>query len=103
MEVTGAADGPSARGPSRVVHRRGVAGRDRVAARARPGARALGAFHAGRPDRLARAPARPGAAHITEGVGRVQGETGPVREVLPGDTVVVGPGRGTGMAPRPAT
>lgn len=30
--------------------------------------------------------------HIVEGAGRVQGESGPVRQVGPGDTVVVGPG-----------
>ena len=40
--------------------------------------------------------------HIVEGVGRVQGEGGPVRQVCPGDTVVVGPGRDTGTA-RPPT
>lgn len=30
--------------------------------------------------------------YITDGVGRVQGATDPVREVRPGDTVVIGPG-----------
>ena len=91
MEVTGAAERPSARGPAEWFT--GDVWTDEIAPLPGPG-----------PVRALRVHFTPGARtawhvhtagqvlHIIEGVGRVQGETGPVRQVRPGDTVVVGPG-----------
>ena len=91
MEVTGAAERPSARGPAEWFT--GEVWMDEIASMPGPG-----------PVRALRVHFAPGARtawhvhplgqilHITEGVGRVQGETGPVRQVRPGDTVVVGAG-----------
>jgi len=91
MEVTGAAERPSARGPAEWFT--GEVWMDEIASMPGPG-----------PVRALRVHFAPGARtawhvhplgqvlHVTEGVGRVQGETGPVRQVRPGDTVVVGAG-----------
>jgi quercetin dioxygenase-like cupin family protein len=91
MEVTGAADRPSARGPAEWFT--GEVWTDEIASLPGPGlVRALrvhftpGARTAWHAHPLGQ------VLHIIEGVGRVQGETGPVRQVRPGDTVVVGPG-----------
>jgi quercetin dioxygenase-like cupin family protein len=91
MEVTGAAERPSARGPAEWFT--GEVWTDEIASLPGPGlVRALrvhftpGARTAWHAHPLGQ------VLHITEGVGRVQGENGPVRQVRPGDTVVVGPG-----------
>ena len=91
MEVTGVGARPSKRGPADWFT--GEVWMDEVASLPEPGlVRALRVHFA------------PGARthwhvhplgqvlHIVDGVGRVQGEDGPVRQVRPGDTVVVGPG-----------
>ena len=91
MEVAGAADRPSARGPAEWFT--GDVWTDEIAPLPGPG-----------PVRALRVHFTPGARtawhvhplgqvlHVIEGVGRVQGETGPVRQVRPGDTVVIRPG-----------
>ena len=91
MEVTGAAERPSARGPAEWFT--GEVWMDEIASLPGPG-----------PVRALRVHFTPGARtawhahplgqvlHIVEGVGRVQSESGPVRQVRPGDTVVAGPG-----------
>lgn len=91
MEVTGAVDRPSARGPAEWFT--GEVWTDEIASLPGPGlVRALrvhftpGARTAWHAHPLGQ------VLHIIEGVGRVQGENGPVRQVRPGDTVVVGPG-----------
>ena len=91
MEVTGVGARPSKRGPADWFT--GEVWMDEVASLPEPGlVRALRVHFA------------PGARthwhvhplgqvlHIVDGVGRVQGKDGPVRQVRPGDTVVVGPG-----------
>jgi quercetin dioxygenase-like cupin family protein len=91
MEVTNAADRPSARGPAEWFT--GEVWQDEIANLTDPGlTRALrvhfmpGARTAWHAHPLGQ------VLHIIEGAGRVQGESGPVRQVRPGDTVVVGPG-----------
>jgi quercetin dioxygenase-like cupin family protein len=91
MEVTGAAERPSTRGPAEWFT--GEVWTDEIALLPDPGlVRALrvhftpGARTAWHVHPLGQ------VLHIVEGVGRVQGESGPVRQVRPGDTVVVGPG-----------
>ena len=80
MEVTGAAERPSARGPAEWFT--GEVWMDEIASMPGPG-----------PARALRVHFAPGARtawhvhplgqvlHVTEGVGRVQGKTGPVRQV----------------------
>lgn len=93
MEVTGPAARPSSPGPARWFT--GSVWLDEIASVPGPGPGQL---------RALRVHFAPGARtawhahplgqvlHITEGMGRVQGEEGPVRDVRPGDTVVVAPG-----------
>jgi len=91
MRVTGAAECPSTRGPAEWFT--GEVWTDEIALLPDPGlVRALrvhftpGARTAWHAHPLGQ------VLHVVEGVGRVQGESGPVRQVRPGDTVVVGPG-----------
>ena len=91
MRVTGAAECPSTRGPTEWFT--GEVWTDEIALLPDPGlVRALrvhftpGARTAWHAHPLGQ------VLHVVEGVGRVQGESGPVRQVRPGDTVVVGPG-----------
>ena len=91
MEVTGAAERPSARGPAECFT--GEVWTDEIALLPDPGlVRALRVHFT--PGARTAWHAHPfgQVLHIVEGVGRVQGESGPVRQVRPGDTVVVGPG-----------
>ena len=91
MEVAGAADRPTSSGPAEWFT--GQVWMDEVAVLPEPGlVRALrvhfspGARTAWHVHPLGQ------VLHITEGVGRVQGASGPAREVRSGDTVIVGPG-----------
>jgi len=91
MEVTGATERPSARGPAECFT--GEVWTDEIALLPDPGlVRALRVHFT--PGARTAWHAHPfgQVLHIVEGVGRVQGESGPVRQVRPGDTVVVGPG-----------
>ena len=91
MEVTGAAERPSAPrydrsgSPARCGRTRSRRCPVRPGARARvhftPGARTAWHVHP-----LGQ------VLHVIEGVGRVQGENGPVRQIRPGDSVVIEPG-----------
>lgn len=90
MEVNGAGERSSAPGPADWFT--GQVWMDEVGALPAEAARALHVHFT--PGARTAWHAHPGGQvlHITGGVGRVQGESGPVREVRPGDTVVIGAG-----------
>jgi len=91
MEVTGAAARPSTRGPAEWFT--GEVWTDEIASLAQPGlVRALWVHFTPGARTAWHVHPHGQVLHIVEGVGRVQGESGPVRQVRPGDTVVIGAG-----------
>jgi quercetin dioxygenase-like cupin family protein len=91
MEVSGAAERPVTRGPGEWFT--GEVWLDEIAVLPEPGlARALRVHFTPGARTAWHVHPRGQILHIVEGVGRVQGEEGPVRQVRPGDTVVIAPG-----------
>ena len=91
MQVNGAAERPTTRGPAEFFT--GEVWMDEIATLPEPGlAHALRVHFTPGARTAWHVHPRGQILHIVEGVGRVQGEDGPARQVRPGDTVVIRPG-----------